>query len=366
MKKIITVLLACYATMAWSQDCSTESLLTKKGSWKMSSAGESNVSKSDLVKQKANIAQLHKMISASYSPTGVQANCNAGYQRSQPQQPVNSYAYSIIPLNFYCDGNNIKTARETSTYLQIGVNFFSAEIYDTAQGDRRMQEGYNVLSSVPVEKDGYYYFGEIDASLGFGMTGKSRTWMITRNGKLPFSYVTRKEFLERRKQNIAALIDEEMVNTKDILKNLDLEKSFKEKEFKGNAAKMQQYMKMDYQPRRDRYSGQLQTIQTKYKPVLNRLDFELNKPAAELSLFAIVKQDPANNASYLFTTENDPMARILIKPNPGYFDKKLPRSAAQFFVVQSTGNQKDPIAKKTVEDFLKAADFGKLKMMLGK
>jgi hypothetical protein len=46
--------------------------------------------------------------------------------------------------------------------------------------------------------DGCFYFEE-NASLGFGMSGKSRSWLITRDGILPYAYVSKKEFLEKQK-----------------------------------------------------------------------------------------------------------------------------------------------------------------------
>jgi predicted lysophospholipase L1 biosynthesis ABC-type transport system permease subunit len=57
---------------------------------------------------------------------------------------------------------------------------------------------------------------------------------------------------------------------------------------------------------------------------------------------------------------------VLIKPNPGYFNSKLPRSSPQFFVVNITGNEKEPVAAKVLADLMKNFDFPALKDMLGK
>jgi hypothetical protein len=111
--------------------------------------------------------------------------------------------FSILALNYYCDGNVFKTAHETSTAFSINSNFFDAEIYDTAQGDRLLAEGFNIIYDMPTAKGGYWYFKEIDASLGFGMKGKSNKWLVTYDGKLPYSYVNKKEFLEKRKKALS-------------------------------------------------------------------------------------------------------------------------------------------------------------------
>ena len=67
-----------------------------------------------------------------------------------------------------------------------------------------------------------------------------------------------------------------------------------------------------------------------------------------------------------FTDDDDPLGKVLINPNPAYFNKNLPRSSPQFFSVYIIGNPKDPIASKVMTDIIKAVDFAALKNMLGK
>jgi hypothetical protein len=57
---------------------------------------------------------------------------------------------------------------------------------------------------------------------------------------------------------------------------------------------------------------------------------------------------------------------VIIKPNPGYFNSKLPRSSPQFIVVNVTGNNNEPVAAKVMTDVLKDMDFAALRNMLGK
>lgn len=369
MKNKILCLLILWivALSSFAQDCSEATIVQKPGVWKESIKGSvSGVSATDLTREKSIIAAIHSMIKSKYVPMGVSAGFNGGYQSPQATMPVNSYAYSIIPLNYYCDGGTTKTAHETSTYFQIAANFFDVEIYDEAQGDRALAEGFNVMMDMPVEKDGYYYFTEKDVTLGFGLPGKSSMWLITYNGKLPYAYVTKKQFLEKRKQNL----DIEMVTSasgfKDVLKNNEIEKTYKEAEYKNDPEKLSRYLKMDYQPTRERYEKLLAENDKKYKPAFTRVESLLKMSAAELNETAIVKVDPQDHLSYLFTDDNDPFGKILIQPNPAYFNKKLPRSSPQFFSVYIIGNHKDPVSRKAMADLIKAVDFEVLKSMLGK
>jgi hypothetical protein len=92
----------------------------------------------------------------------------------------------------------------------------------------------------------------------------------------------------------------------------------------------------------------------------------MKMPSGESDHPAIVKQDTHDYLSFLFTTNDDAFGKVLIKPNPGYFNSKLPRSSPQFFVVNITGNEKEPVAAKVINDLMKNFDFSALKNMLGK
>jgi hypothetical protein len=350
-----------------AQDCSKELLLQKPGKWKAGIKGSEGGTPADLAKEKKIVSAIHNMITAKYSPLGVEAGYQGAFGRPQPNTPANDYYYSIIPLNYYCDGNSLKTAHESSTYFQVSANFPFAEIYESPDISQATSgTGYHSISDMPVEKNGIWIFKETDASLGFGMTGKSSAWLITYAGKLPYSYVTKKEFLENRKKILANSMMESSNGFKDVLKRIEIEKGFKEKEYKNDPEKLKKYMKMDYSDTKARYEKLLADIEKTYQPAFAKIEALLKLPATELNRQAIVKADPADHLSYLFTDDTDPFGKILIKPNPGYFNIKLPRSSPQFFGVQIKGNHKEPIAAKFMTDIMKAVDFTILKNMLGK
>lgn len=351
---------------AFTQDCSQESLLQKPGNWKAGRKGSEGGTAADLTREKMTVAAIHTMIKSKYTPMSVEGLFTGAYNPVYQNTPGNSYSYSIFPLNYYCEGNAFKTEHETSTYFSITANLFDAEVYDTAQGDRSLAEGFNVINDLPIEKDGYWYFNEIDAGLGLGMKGKSRAWLVTYNGKLPFSYVTKKEFLEKRKRSLQSKKLETVRGFMDVLQRIEIEKKYKETEFKNEPEKLKKYMKMDYLSIKERYEKLLADNEKSYKPAFDKINEQLKRPADELNKQAIVKSDPGDYLSYLFTNDDDAFGKILIKPNPGYFNKKLPRSSPQFFWIYVVGNHKEPIATKFMTDIMKAVDFATLKNMLGK
>jgi len=366
MKYTLLIFAFLYSLASSAQDCTEELILQKPGFWKETSGSISGIATADLAREKKVVATLHALIKSKYSPIGVKIDFGGAYNRPYPNMPANSYYYHIMAFDFFCDGNTIKTDDETSTTFQISANGFDADIYDTAQGDRLLAEGFNVMHEIPVEKDGYWYFKETDVGLGFGMKGKSESWLITYDGKLPYSYVTKKEFLEKRKQALTTQMLMSAAGIKDNLKNIEIEKGYKEVEYKNDPEKLKKYMKMDYTDRKLRYEKLLSDNEKNYKQAFDKIETQLKMSAEELNQQAIVKQDPNDHLSYLFTDEIDAFGEILIKPNPGYFNKKLPKSSPQFIWVNVIWNHNEPIATKFREEIMKAVDFAALKNMLGK
>jgi hypothetical protein len=310
-----------------AQDCTPASLLLKPGIWKEGMKGSvSGIPLADLEREKKVVTSLHNLIKLKYTPMGVQADFNGSYDTPDHEIPVNNYDYNIYFLHYFCEGNIIKTDHETSTSLSISANRFDAKIYESPDENNAPGEGFYSIKKMPVEKDGNYYF-EKDAGLGLGVTGKSRTWLITYDKKLPFLYVTKKEFLEKQKRLLLLAMPKSIESSRESLKNKT------EQDFKNALGKIETLMKM-----RPDESGQP----------------------------AIVKQDPNDYLSFLFTNDSDAFGKVLIKPNPGYFNSKLPRSAPQFFVLNITGNEKEPVAAKVLTDLMKNFDFPALKDMLGK
>lgn len=365
--KYLALLLIIFCSLSlFAQDCSEDLLLQKSGTWKETSGSTSSISASDLAGEKKVIASIHSMIKSKYTPLGVKIDFDGVYSSPYPYMLANSYDYHIMAFDFYCDGNTVKTDDETSTTFQISANGFDTEIYDTAQGNRALAEGFNIMHDMPAEKDGHWYFNEKDVNLGFGMTGKSCSWLVTYDGKLPYSYVSKIEFLEKRKINLTTSMLDAAKGFKDDLKNLEKEKGLEEVEYKNDPEKLAKYMK-GYEYTKDRYEKFLADNDKNYKPEFDKIETLLELSPEELNQHAIVKLDPnANMASYLFTDDNDPFGEVLIKPNPGYFNKKLPRPTPQFFWVNVIWNHNDPIAARFMEDIMKAVDFAGLKIMLGK
>jgi hypothetical protein len=327
MKYIIISFLLFVSLRISAQDCTEASILQRQGIWKEGMKGSvSSIPPADLDKEKKIVAALHILIKSKYTPMGVQADFNGSYDTPDREIPVNNYDYNIYFLHYFCEGNIIKTDHETSTSLSISANRFDAKIYEIPDENNEPGEGFYSMKKMPVSKDGNYYF-EQNAGLGLGVTGKSRNWLITYDKKLPFAYVTKKEFLEKQKQLLLKAMPKSIESSKESLKS---------------------------------------KIEQEFKNALAKIETLMNMPTIESGQPAIVKQDPNDYLSFLFTNDSDAFGKVLIKPNPAYFNIKLPRSSPQFFVVNITGNEKEPVAAKVINDLMNNLDFAALKNMLGK
>jgi hypothetical protein len=326
--KYLLILWALYASVnAYSQDCTQASASQKPGIWKEGMKGSvSGIQPADLDKERKVVATIHLLVKSKYTPIGVEADYNGSYDRPDADVPVNLYNYNIYFLHYICEGNVIKTDHETSTSLTVSANRFDAKIYEKPDENNLPGEGFYSIKKMPVEKDGNYFFEE-KASLGMGATGKSRTWLITRDNKLPFAYVTKKEFLEKQKNMLILAMPKAIEGSNQNFKTKT------EQDFKKALAKIESLIKM---------------------------------PSGEADQPAIVKQDPNDYLSFLFTTNDDPFSKVLIKPNPGYFNSKLPKSSPQFFVVNITGDDKETVAAKVMTDVIGTLDFNALRNLLGK
>ena len=367
MKYIFVFLLSLVGSQISAQPCDLGTLLKKPGIWKEGmKGGMSGIIASDLAREKKVVAQLHAMMQSHYSPVAVEILYNGVYNPSFAWMSAIQYSYSIIPLRMYCQEGKIVTEHESSGHFYIGANIFDSEIYDVYTEENEPGYGFHYMSDLPELKNGVYYFKQKNVRLAFDLPGKAAGWLITIDDKLPYSYVTRKEFLEKRK---TILQRQEKANIKSFDETVvtkNKEKALYEVEYKNDPVKWQRYLKMDYQSVLDANEKNRVKFANYYKAAYAKLEEQMRKPADELNQIAIVKEDPNDFLNYLFTTDDDGFGKILIKPNPSYFNPKLPRSIPHFFFIHQVGPYDNEVAKKIMDEMIAAIDMQALKNMLGK
>lgn len=324
-----------------AQTCDHNTLMSTPGQWKPGLAGStSGTAAADLAKEKVTIGIIHKMLTENYKPMGADASYSGVYYGnygSTAKYP-NSFAYSLYVLPYSCENGSLKKARETNTTLYVNANEMGVNIYEPDLREEVSIDGFFSIDGFPEMKDGIYQWTR-PVNLGLGMEGPQTTFLITYDGQLPYLQVSRKEFLEKKKMLILKAKTE---NSARIAQDFPVEKD------------------------KQKHEDAMKRGNSDYNTTLEKISAELQKPAQELNQAAIVSNNPVNYLLPVFTTPDNKYARSLVKPNPAYFNKKLPRSSPQFFCIVIKGDDESLVLGKAMKDLPKALDFAKLKGMLGK
>lgn len=324
MKYLVLFLTLLFLYPLSAQDCSKVLLAQKPGTWKAGIKGSIvNVSAADLVKEKAVTAAIHKTITTGYIPKGCQVLYGTTFGKSQADGQTwiaDPYYYSMYILRFLCDQQSADKSKyyvdhATPTTVKIIANAIYSlnTLYAADLGDDF--RGYLKLTKKPEKKDGYYFMGE--EKVDFNSPIYEYRWLITYNDTLPFSYLSRKEYLFIQKKRL-----------EKALKDNPSEKAFLEQYFKN-------------------------------------INDYLTKPETELSQTAICIWNDEERFNG-FVEEGSHGSFIAVKPNLAYYKKNLPKSSPQFFSIVYKISKGDAVFEENMEAIKKAVDFAVLKNMLGK
>lgn len=328
MKYLLLFSVILFSIASTAQDCTKDLLAQKPGTWKAGRQGSiNNVSAPDLAKEKAVITGIHKMISAQYKPRGCEISYSTVYGKylnAGQNWVADPYHYSMYILRFLCDQQSTDKSNHyvdysTPTTVNITANaiYWLNSLYaaNISADDFR---GYLKLKAMPVKKDGYYFMGEeVVGDSHLENKIKEYRWLITYNDTLPFSYISRREYLLIQKKRLEKTVKESPG-----------EKTYLDKYFKNIN---------DY---------------------LAKSETELSKPAI------CMWNDEERFEK--FVEEGSRGSFIAVKPNLDYFRKKLPMSSPQFFTVVYKIAHGDPVFEENIETIKKAVDFAKLRSMMGK
>jgi hypothetical protein len=325
MKTIVLFTFLLAALYSSAQDCTKELLAQKPGTWKVGMKGSIvNVTAADLAKERAVLASIHTMVSSNYSPIGCQTLYSTVFGKVPMEGQIflaDPYYYSMYILRYLCDQNSADKSKyyidiSTTTTVNIVANaiYFLNSLYaaNLPADDFR---GYLKLETRPVKKDGYYLLSKENVDSKDEIV--EYRWLITYNDTLPFSYVSRKEYLLIQKKRLE----------KSILESSS-EKAYSQKYF-------------------------------------DKISEYLNQPESELNQDAICMWNDEERFNG-FVEEGTRGSFIAVKPNLSYYKKNLPKSSPQFFTVIYKLSQGDPVFEANIAAIKEAINLAALKNMLGK
>lgn len=359
---IISLSIGSLVCAQTDEDCATR-LQQAKGSWrKLTITNRASVA--DAVREKQFLDALHKMFQA-YTPQQLTAEPFYSMPPARSDEPVNNYFYTLRVFHFSCVGKQLEVSEETATKLNINFNFFNeTTLYDTST-DTQLSGYFNLRHGLPTEiRPGIWQFPDDPESLGFGQTGNSKLWLISIDGKVPWTYITRKEFLLKRKINLAAMLPGEEDHLQEQLNKWELEKKEKEKEYQGNPDKLRKYLDNTYQPGVEREKQNYKRAVEALTRAIEKVNEQLAAPG--LDQRAIVIKNQQSLYDYDFTDKVTPFAEVLTKPNPAYFDRKVPRSVPQFISIEIIYDHSDPVDQLFAKSMVDLLNLDYLKSFIGK
>ncbi len=332
MKKLFTFLLCLCGATASAQDCDSEQLKTLPCKWLPQPgdevhSGTPRPTAADATGAKNVFNRIGKMFQQEYKPVGVDVY-NYLTHNITPGSPYgNWYIYTISNFRFLCiNGKRTKNSEGVSSAIHINpagtLTFKLAEMpvyneYGKVNSETNSSCGFYSLSlreckdgKLPDLSNGYHSFE----------SGNDYYVWITREGKLPYRYVSRKEFLEKQVAICEANLKE-------------LNKHYSSKGWKEQFEAFPEYKEKMLEGRKSNLSM--------YEDPLEAYRKDLKKDTAWLNEMAVVKsealRDPVTHkylySRYSFTTVDDRSMVVPIMPNPAYSDPKLPKWTPRFIVI---------------------------------
>jgi len=370
MKKIV-FLLIIYTNVSLSvlaQDCDLATLLKQPGHWLPTRINSgSDVTAADLARQKVIVNSIAQPIQQKYSPKGVDIeprSGNLGPNRIADHIPSgNFYTVDWTFVKHDCPYNKALIDKKLSgaygiDVIRLHINDFAFRFDDPffvpeqPNEENPQTDVLTFVDGMPVKEGAAWNWNTV------GRTGTDENfWLIAQDDKLPFSYISKKEFAERLKVYYQKKIKEAEANYTTNMKSA--EEAY-ENVKKFNAAEATKYKEQSA----IQFKQQLEIDKNQYTKNITVVDNILKTDKA-LNEPAIID----NNKSYFefegFVEASHIYARYAIKPNLAYFNPKLPKSSPQFMVLYYN-IEADPVFKAAREEFFKALDFANLKAMLGK
>jgi hypothetical protein len=307
---------------AGQQPCTPEALASKPGFLRASKLVGSapGLSPAEVARARATLMQIHQKIAAGYNPVGLVGDYSFSFSGG-PTGAV--FGYTLYLLKYNCDPTSADRSKfyigtDTPTSVRIRANVIDDYSLSAADTSDNTFRGYLFMPSLPKKVDtGIYYLGDNPGGIS-RENQKEYTWLITYDDQLPFTVLTRKDYLLAAQERLAKSIREN-----------------------GNS------------------SGY-------YDQFVKRVDEYLRKSDAELSQPAIVSRAEEERFTG-FVADGSRGSTYLLRHNPKYYRKGLPKSAAQFFTVRYGVFEGEPLRvyQNNIEAVKKTLDLKSLRPLLG-
>jgi hypothetical protein len=352
-----------------AQPCSNQELLNQAGYWIKGKPGSTQgVSSSDLVKEKALIKKILDPFIANFSPKGVDVWYVEVYSgHTWLPAHVNPGNWYYTYFNFYnhigcpydkekekinyMDGNDMELTISVNDF-NFGFNktfFVPLNEGDEDPGTTR----YTIIPYKPKKAEhGWYWEYEVKYR-----NRTEKRWIISNNNKQPFSHLTKREYAENYQKYFEQKMEQVEINKTNMIKAAD--KLYEE--IKRVDEKAASKARIDHIA----YADKIRQTDTEFyrKPHLEVKKYLETTDQQTLEEPAVIDMNKKFE-DFAFAADQSPSAGWPIKPNPEFFNTKLPKASPQFFTVTLTYINDNAIVESTLNKFFPLIDFNRLKSML--
>jgi len=343
-----------FFNIGFAQQCTDENVAGLPGGWRAAMKGASDHSAADMAREKVLLDTIAHFIRGNFTWQPIGGDITAGnaysirgldYRPTPVRKLANTYSTFVFFQHFFCNHgtinredfwNNISvTVNETP--FKFDRTFFIPPVdqYGNPMKEDPETDKYGFISELPAQKNGYFTFKKHDQA---AQAEKDNHYgdnhrLLTRGGRLPFRFMTKREYYEKWKiQNDTTIARARIVKEKMAV----LAKT------SGNNGDV------EYE---QRHIEQLQGYNDKLNRVLAAHSAEeLSQPAlsGEENGEFLDNKDPNNRHDYV------------IVPDVTYYTAGVPRSTPQTFYIVFDAQYRRAV-KYADDNFL--AEMEKVRMM---
>jgi hypothetical protein len=345
--------LLLFATNLFAQElCSEEIIMAVKGKW--AKRPDATMKAGNQTQITGRLDKMQRLLQAAYpEPKGLEAAWyrSMGGYNSSVSDNADSYVLNALFKTYYCNSNvkKLLLGTETSNWFYVWVNKFS---WFAGKDDNFLVENKPVylLTKKLGELHGFPLYAGNDNSTSNTGTTFSKTILISRPGQLPYSPISRKQYLlaflknkeEQHKQYTGNLLkmavrsdaEEEAYKQQQIERIANQERNEQTKErakanFLRGYKTAKQHQQDDINRVKEVYQRDIKAAQDY---LANAANDELAKPAYVENSYS----------GYFKEFANEKKGLMMVQVNSLYFNNKLPAHVPQFLVVYWRWNTEKP------------------------
>ena len=346
MKKLFQfIVIAFFINTSFAQEpCNDDIIMNIKGKWKKNS--DANMKGTQTVPIITRLNKMQQLLQAAYpEPRGIEASWYYSMEGNSINKNASlPYTFNALFKAYYCNTNYKKLllGDETGTWFYVWANRFGwfAREYEKFPVENKP---VYLLTKKTGELNGFpLYAGNDNVTSNTG-TRFSKTILITRPGQLPYTPVSRKQYLiaflkwkedfEKKYVDATAKMVIWSDAEEEANKQKQLEKAMKSaRPDEAYQERAKNNFLRNYVTAKQRKQNDITSIETHYQQDIKPAkDYLANTSEEDLIKPAYI--GPGSYSIYFknFATESE--GNMMVQVNESYFNNKLPTYVPQFLVV---------------------------------